>query len=233
MTRGGRYVNIVRCAVLCGGAVLLSIGGLGCRTARVDHAQFPSTWPAGLSMPRIKQARVPVETVTPMTVAVAPWTWPEAASGHANDVQTTDVLTMLTQSMLQKQGFTVVDEQAAPYRLGCTIRDLHYTVHAGLPSRRESTALARCQLLRATDQRVLWQRQFDQATDETLYVDSYTRVTAYHERAFARETLPALVHDITEGLERFFRDQLPHRAATAASADRLPPTAGEPAPFQK
>ncbi len=189
-------------ALLCASA--------GCRTAATTTAaQFPAVWPAGADLPPVQKAQPPGPG-SGIAIAVAPWMWPSApATSSAGERLTTETLTQLTQTALRAQGFDVVEEHAASYRLGCTVRDLRYTVSSGYPARRSYLADVECQLLRRSDQRLVWQRQFAEHTEETLYVNTYTRAPATHARTFAWETLPAVMERLTSSLVRFFREGLP------------------------
>lgn len=209
---------------------LCAMGMVGCRTTAGTTAQFPSAWPARTPLPSV-HAPAAAGRGTGIAIAVVPWTWPGAMESGGSPT-TTEVLTQLTEAALRAQGFEVVDDSAAAYRLGCSVQELSYAVHGGYPSERQYTARASCQLVRTSDQQLLWQRELTERVDETLYVNTYTRLPAHHERAFARECLPALMDRLTESLLIFFRDELPLRALPAAPSDATAP-AGPEAPFQK
>ena len=164
-------------------------------------------------------------------MAVAPWTWP-GANEQGGSLTTAEALTQATQTALRAQGFDVVDEPSARYRLGCTIHDLSYTVQPGYPGERAYTARVACQLLQAADSAVLWQRDFDERVDETLYVNTYTKLPVDHAQAFARECVPAVMDRLTESLLYFFQEGLPMHAEETPR--NMPAVSGEPAsPYQK
>ena len=208
-----------RCAWV--GLLVGSCALMGCGTASTLSGQFPATWPAQIQTPRMASAPPTIGPGSGIAIAVAPWTW-ASATNLGGSPATTEVLTQLTHDALRARGFEVVDDAAAAYRLSCSVRDLSYTVRGGVPGARQFAARASCQLLRAGDQRVLWQRDIAERVDETLYVNTYTRLPSEHQRAFARECLPALMDRVTDSLLLFLRDELPLQDAAASPAPGAP-----------
>lgn len=205
-------------------ALLLAASLLtGCASTPAVSGTFPTTWPAGTSVPTVTSTGR-MGPGTGLVIAVAPWTWSGAEGTPAP--ATTDVLTQLTEATLRARGFEVVDPSSAPYRLACQVRDLTYTIRPGYPGEREYVAQAACQVVRASDQQTLWQRDIEERVDETLYVNTYTKLPAHHERGFARECLPALCERVVDSLLLFFQRELPRQPAPAASLEN----ASTPAP---
>lgn len=208
--------------------VLCSWGLAGCRTTgTLTTAQFPSQWPGSISLPAVRPATAPGRG-SGIAVAVAPWTWPEAAAAVGGPT-TTEAFTQLTQAALRAQGFDVVDDTSAAYRLGCSVRDLSYATRTGFPGERQYLARVSCQLVRLSDQQLLWQRELEERVDETVYVNTYTRLPARTEQAFVRECVPAVMERLTESLLMFFHDELPWRAEHAVTGQAAPPEQPGPA----
>ena len=208
-------------------AALSCCGMAGCSTTGATTTmQFPARWPEGMSLPVMRAAPAPGRG-SGIAIAVAPWTWP-GASEAGGQPTTTQAFTQLTQAALRAQGFDVVDEPSAVYRLGCSVRDLTSATRAGFPGEQHYLARVTCQLVRVSDQQLLWQRELEERVDETVYVNTYTRLPARAEQAFVRECVPAVMERLTEGLLTFFRDELPWRAERAAGHTVTP---GEPAPL--
>ena len=216
-------------ALLLAGCLSLATG---CRTTgTATTAPFPFVWPHDTPIP-VPRAAASIGRGTGIALAVAPWTW-TGAPESAGTLTTTEALTQLTQASLRAQGFDVVDEHAAAYRVGCNVHELSTTMHSGFPGQRQYLARVACQLVRSGDQQMLWQRDFEEQVDETTYVNTYTRLPAHEARAFAQECLPAVMERVTDSLLIFFREELPLQAQRETTTSPAPAGAATPSSYTK